>query len=177
MRHHSTRRRQAERVFDPDPEFVRNEAPTQPACLPMMAITQAVYAQATADLGSCDPEAAGILLGPQNAEPLATHWVLDQSGSSTGVSFTLDVESLNRELRHYRQCDLACVGIIHSHPRGITTPSLGDLDYLEELFFRPANEELDRLLFPIFCDGRLYPYIVWRRENRLDLTPAALLLV
>ena len=177
MHNQSPRRRPVENAVGFDFEFVRKEPAARPACLPPMVITQAVYAQATADLDSCEPEAAGILLGPQNAEPLATHWVLDRSGRSTGVSFTLNVESLNEVLRHHRQCDLTCVGIIHSHPRGMTTPSLGDLAYLEELFFGRANEELDRFLFPIFCDGRFYPYIVWRSDGRLVVTPAAMLFV
>ena len=177
MRNQSPRRRPAEDAFDLDFEFVRQEHVARAACLPPMAFTQAVYAQATADLNACEPEVAGILLGPQNAEPLATHWVLDRSGRSTGVSFTLNVESLNDVLRRFRQCDLTCVGIIHSHPRGMTTPSLGDLAYLEDLFFGPTNEELDRFLFPIFCDGRLYPYIVWRRQGRLVVTPSAMLFV
>lgn len=157
--------------------LARDPQSVQTACLPLLTLTQAVYQQAMYDLGAIPPEAAGILLGPQNAEPLATHWALDASGSSTGVSFTLDVAALNDVLRQYRQCELTCVGLIHSHPRGIVTPSLGDVAYLEDLFMRPTNETLDRFLFPIYCDGRLYPYIVWRRKAGLAVTPAALLLL
>jgi proteasome lid subunit RPN8/RPN11 len=142
-----------------------------------MMITQAVFEQVVRDLSSRPPEAAGLLFGPQNAEPLATHWVLDETGDATSVSFTLGVDALNGTLRKYRPCGLTCIGAGHSHPGGLVTPSMGDLAYLQNLFFQPVNADLDRFLFPIFCQGRLHPYIVWRDEERLAVTPAALMLV
>jgi proteasome lid subunit RPN8/RPN11 len=148
-----------------------------PARPPSMLLTQSVFANVVGSLGTRQPEAAGILLGPQDDEPLATHFVLDESGIATSASFTLDVETLNSVVRHYRQCELTCVGIVHSHPRGMTVPSAGDLEYLEQLFHCQANSQLNQFLFPIFCDGRFHPFMVWRRDERLVVTPASLVLV
>ena len=130
-----------------------------------------------ADLGSRPPEAAGILLGPEDDEPLVTHFVLDTTGTATSVSFSLDAEHLNEVLARFRQCELTCVGIVHSHPTGIHAPSHGDLMYVERVFGRGANRDASLFLFPIFCDGRLHPYILRRTGSLPRAVPAALVLI
>jgi proteasome lid subunit RPN8/RPN11 len=151
-----------------------DQARRRPAYLPPMLMTQSVYRRVMQRLGDLQPEAAGVLLGPQDDEPLATHFALDELGTSTAASFTLGTEFLNGVLQQHRVCDLTCVGIVHSHPAGCTTPSCGDLAYLRRLF---DAAELNQFLFPIYCAGRLYPFLVWRDEDELSLTPASLLLV
>jgi proteasome lid subunit RPN8/RPN11 len=140
-------------------------------------MTQGAYRQTMAALGSRSPEAAGILLGPKEDEPFATHFVLDTCGIATSVSFRLDVEHLNKVLARFRQCDLTCVGIVHSHPTGIQAPSHGDLEYVERVLGHEDNDETSVFLFPIFCDGRLHPYILCRTKSLPRIAPAALMLV
>ncbi len=157
------------------PSFSRRRA--QPAYLPLLKMTQGVYRQMVTELAARPPEAAGILLGPQEDEPFATHFVLDTRGTSTRVSFRLDVEHLNEVLTQFRQCDLTCVGIVHSHPTGMYAPSHGDLEYVKRVLGHEANCETSIFLFPIFCDGRLHPYVLCRTESLPRVAPAALVLV
>ena len=145
--------------------------------LPPLRMTQGVYLRILAQLGSRAPEAAGVLLGPSYDEPLATHFVLDAEGQATNVSFTLAAEFLNPVLQQYRQCDLACVGLAHSHPTGFDHPSHGDLEYLQTLFRRPANHGAGIFLFPIFSGGKLHPYIVRPTADLPEVMRAALVLV
>lgn len=154
-----------------------HERARQPAYLPLLPMTQAVYRTVMAELGSRPPEAAGILLGPDDAEPLVTHFVLDTVGVGTSVSFSLDAANLNEVLAHYRQCGLTCVGIAHSHPTGIHAPSHGDLMYVERVFGRGRNQDAQQFLFPIFSDDRLHPYILTRTDGLPRALPAALMLV
>lgn len=140
-------------------------------------MTHGVYEHVLRELGSRRPEAAGLLLGPRQDEPLATHFVLDTSGLATPMSFTLDAEFLNEVLERFRQCDMTCVGIVHSHPGGFNTPSHGDREYLLNLFGRSANQGLEVLLFPIFAGGRLHPYLVRPGCGLPEVEPAVLVLV
>lgn len=149
----------------------------RPAYLPLLKMTQGAYHQMMAALAERPPEAAGILLGPKDDEPLATHFVLDASGVATTVSFQLDVEHLNEILCQCRQFDLTCVGIVHSHPTGICGPSHGDLIYVERVLGHEANGNAGVFLFPIFCDGRLHPYILCRTDSLPQVAPAALVLI
>ncbi|MGD9648114.1 MAG: Mov34/MPN/PAD-1 family protein [Pirellulales bacterium] len=145
--------------------------------LPFLKMTQGVHQKILAQLGSRPPEAAGVLLGPSYDEPLATHFVLDAEGQATSVSFTLAAGFLNPLLQQYRQYDLACVGLAHSHPSGFDHPSHGDLEYLQILFRRPANHAAGIFLFPIFSGGKLHPFIVRPTADLPEVTPAALVLV
>jgi proteasome lid subunit RPN8/RPN11 len=150
---------------------------TRAASLPLLTMTQAVYRHTMHQLGSRPPEAAGILLGPEDAESLVTHFVLDTVGIGTSVSFSLDAANLNDVLAHYRQCRLTCVGIAHSHPAGIHAPSHGDLMYVERVFGCSSNREAKQFVFPIFSDDRLYPFVLARTGGLPQALPAALVLV
>ncbi len=144
---------------------------------PFMKMTWGVHQKILAELGSRPPEAAGVLLGPTYDEPLATHFVLDAEGEATSVTFTLAAGFLNPVLRQHRLCDLACVGLAHSHPTGFDHPSHGDLEYLQTLFCRPANHAAGIFLFPIFSGGKLHPYIIRPTADLPEVMPAVLVLV
>lgn len=143
--------------------------------LHFLKMTQGAYQRVMTELGERRPEAAGVLLGPTDNEPLVTHFVLDSSGVGTYASFSLDAQFLNRVLAQYRGCGLTCVGIAHSHPTGVTSPSMGDRQYLAELFRQTGTEH--PFLFPVFCDHQLHPYLALPGSRIPEIVPAALVLV
>lgn len=143
--------------------------------LHLLKMTQGVYQRVMTELGERRPEAAGVLLGPTDNEPLVTHFVLDSSGVGTYASFSLDAQFLNRVLAQYRGCGLTCVGIAHSHPTGVTSPSMGDRQYLAEMFRQTGTEQ--PFLFPVFCDNQLHPYLALPSSRIPEIVPATLVLV
>lgn len=143
--------------------------------LSLMMMTQGAYRRIVSELDSLPPEAAGVLLGPADNEPLVTHFVLDTEGVATTISFAIDAEFLNRVLAQYRACHLTCVGIAHSHPIGVAAPSIGDREYLAELFRVTGTQQ--PFLFPVYCDGQLHPYLALPGQPLPTIVPAALVLV
>lgn len=104
------------------------------------------------------PEAAGILLGPVDDEPLVTRFIPDHIGRGSAVAFELHAPFLNHILQQLKPQGLTGKGLIHSHPTGVKCPSSGDLEYFRRLFARPGNAQATHLFVPIVCDGRLHPY-------------------
>lgn len=134
-----------------------------------MKITQAALRQTIEYLLSGEPELAGILLGPADDDLLITHFVPDHTGHSTPASFELGTVELNGVLKRMKPAGINCKGIAHSHPAGISSPSHGDLIYLQRVFDLPSNAEAAQFYMPIVCGGRLYPYVyaqgrVWRAD-------------
>lgn len=144
---------------------------------PVMRMTQSVYRLILDDLDESPfhGEHAGVLFGPEDEPDLVTYYLPDQTGQSTATSFTLDHYVLNLDIRRLKP-ELHCVGIVHSHPPGITRPSYGDLQYLAKLFGKPKNDDCDFILFPIVANGRLYPFIIDASDSCRVVT-ADLLLV
>lgn len=127
---------------------------------PSILLTQAVYSRLLTHLLRTPPEAGGALIGPRDSE-LVTHYV-PNAGERTDTSFTLDHETLNRQLAALREAGLDLKGIVHSHPAGVHSPSTGDRRYLERLLGNPKNQDATAFAFPIVCDGRLWPYVAVR---------------
>jgi proteasome lid subunit RPN8/RPN11 len=128
----------------------------------VMKISQSAYRETLDYLLARQPEAAGILLGPVQDDPLVTHFVPDSQGTGTAVSFQINATALNRTLKRVRPAGLNCKGLVHSHPAGIVQPSHGDLIYLQKLFVLPANAAAQQCFMPIVCDRRVYPYVYAR---------------
>lgn len=110
-------------------------------------------------LGSVEPEAGGMLLGPRGTS-IVTHYIPDLRGKATGASFTLDAKGLNQVLKNHLECGLDAKGLVHSHPSGIPRPSFGDLEYVARSFVNPKNRNVTEFFLPIFCDGQMFPYVV-----------------
>lgn len=147
--------------------------------LPVMKMTQGVHRSIHAYFGShpFQHEQAGLIIGPEEDQDLVTHFIDDPSGTATAASFTIDAKFLNSEIQRVRNAGLAAVGLIHSHPPGICRPSYGDLVFLDRLFSRPTNgADGQPLLFPIFCGGKIYPYLIDPRDVHNPI-PARLVLV
>jgi len=143
--------------------------------VPVVRLTQAVYARIMKVHAEVPPEAGGIILGPEGSD-LVTTFHRDENGFGTSVTFTLDAKGLNAKLRVYKDAGLEMMGVVHSHPRGVKTPSPADLDYAAKLLTNPKNEGTEELLMPIYCSGILYPYVI-RRDNPRSCLQAQLILV
>ena len=144
----------------------------QPQIYLMKCVWSAYHAM-TEHLSSREPEAAGILLGPVGESNLVTHFFPDKNGTSTPVSFQLDIKEMNRRLKIAKAADLTGVGIVHSHPKNVIQPSVGDLAYFQQLFALPKNDAAQPFFVPIFCGQTLYPYVYLGGE----IHPALLLLI
>jgi proteasome lid subunit RPN8/RPN11 len=127
-----------------------------------MKITQSAFGEILDYFRSRQPEAAGILLGPAQDDPLVTHFSPDEEGDGTAASFHVNAPGLNRVLKRVKPAGMNGKGIIHSHPGGICQPSAGDLAYMRRLFGLPANAAAQQCFLPIFCDRRVYPYVYAR---------------
>lgn len=144
---------------DNPPELV-----SWPALARPMKMLQTTYLDIVRHLGSVEPEAGGMLLGPKGSS-VVTHYIIDEKGKRTPTSFTLDAAGLNGVLKKGRQFSLDCKGLVHLHPSGCTVPSQGDLAYVRKSFANEKNKDLTEFLLPIFCDGVLFPYVVLPREK------------
>jgi len=146
-------------------------------CLPqpVMCMTQSCYWQIMEELTRREPEAGGLLLGPIDDE-LITHYIPDENAIATGASFTLDAPGLNRILRKFRECGMNGKGLVHSHPRGCTQPSGGDLAYVRKSLANEKNQTALKFMLPIVCGQRLYPYLI-QRDQTPEVVLAQLLLV
>lgn len=147
----------------------RSQYADDEAARPVMKMTQAAYSLVMSDLSSDRfyEEEGGILFGPSDTQDLVTHYVKDRHGRSSAASFTVDHKTLNKSIKHRKPASLSCIGIIHSHPHGITRPSGGDIAYLSQLFSDTRNQSgQPYFLFPIVCGRTLYPYVVDTRNPR-----------
>jgi proteasome lid subunit RPN8/RPN11 len=165
-----------------EPEMPEDAGPPPPPAPPAddeplplwgMKITQPAYRGTLTYLLGRPPEAAGILLGPADDDVLVTHFVPDESGRGTAVSFELNAAHLNRVLKRVRPAGLDCKGLVHSHPAGIPHPSSGDVAYFRKLFAVPANRTARHVFVPIVCGGRLFNFAFAHG----DVFPAELTLV
>jgi proteasome lid subunit RPN8/RPN11 len=127
-----------------------------------MKVAQSAFREIVEYFRSRQPEAAGILLGPVQDDVLVTHFIPDEEGDGTAVSFHLNAPSLNRVVKRVRPAGINVKGFIHSHPGGLTQPSSGDLAYMQRLFGLPANAEAQQCFLPIVCGGRVYAYVYAR---------------
>lgn len=145
---------------------------------PVIKMEQTVYLKLMRELGGrpFEHERAGILFGPHDRDDVVTDFVPDRTGSFSATSFTLDHVTLNQTIRRNSDAGISCNGIVHSHPPGIAVPSGGDVAYLRSLFSTRMNAETTRFLFPIVCNGRLYPYVVDGRDVCRILTAELVLI-
>ena len=136
----------------------------------LMKISQSAYREMLDYFGSRNPEAAGLLLGPVEDDLLVTHFLADEGGEGTAVSFHINAPGLNRILKRVKPARINCKGIAHTHPGGILQPSEGDMIYVKTLLGLPANADAQQCFLPIVCDRRVYPYVYARgRLWRADL--------
>lgn len=133
--------------------------------VPVIQISSPAYFALMEYLTARSPEAAGILVGPKDHH-VVTHFVPDDTGDASPVSFTLGHLRLNELLATFLPAGLDAKGIVHSHPSGCTNLSVGDVLYAERCFNLPKNKSLERLLLPLVVGNRFYPYVIFRDDPR-----------
>jgi len=140
-----------------------------------MVFVQEAYDEIIRTVGALPAESGGILLG--NREDFVVQkFVFDSSGSTGPVSYDPDVKFLNQVVKkEYEENNLALLGFIHSHPRGISRLSgdmgngIGDIGYIKTIF--SAMPDLNHFLVPIVhptADGgelTMFTYMAERGEE------------
>jgi ThiF family len=104
-------------------------------------------------VGSLLPETGGILLGSRD-DFTVRKFVHDPTGRRTAGGYDPDITFINRVVKEeWERNQLALLGFIHSHPRGIERLSgdwgngIGDLGYLRRIF--DSMPKLNKFLVPI----------------------------
>ncbi len=124
-------------------------------------ITAEVYKQISDTIGRRKPEQGGIL-GSSDGKHI-DHYYFDESADRTAASYTMNTKALNEVIHRWNDNGVQLVGIIHSHPQGVITPSYGDKETAKHIietinvqgkFFTPIVQVSPKLNGEI----KIYPY-------------------
>lgn len=124
-----------------------------------MYFTDEVLYQILTEIGGKEAEQGGILLGPKGTD-VVTMFGFDERGSTSAVTYSPDVDTINELMELCYNMDLELKGFVHSHP-GLETPSYGDVRYAQNIF--AANPGLKELYLPIL------PYVPIDPEEDFEL--------
>ncbi|MDR2252527.1 MAG: ThiF family adenylyltransferase [Bifidobacteriaceae bacterium] len=112
-----------------------------------LTMTRPVHEAIGRSIGRLRAE-TGAVLGGNRKLGLITHVHLDRSAAVTSVTYTPDVQVINRLLREeWDPQGIDFMGFVHSHPGAATSPSGGDRVYAERIL--AAVPKLDRMAMPI----------------------------
>jgi len=111
-----------------------------------MLITDLALAEIRTHIASHEPERGGALYGPKN-QNIVTHFEYDLDGETSAVSYLPSRTLINNVKTVEIETGLKLKGIVHSHPRGYTRPSQGDIQTIQS-FFR-LNPHLSKIELPI----------------------------
>ncbi len=130
-------------------------------------IVEAARNEIITKLSAAPPEDGLALFGLKTSDRIITHAIHDPDAEKTPVSFKPRAEAHNQWLKRLNAVfaevgvdGLDFKGIVHSHPPGINFPSYGDLEFVKATLSRSKNIGATNFFMPIFCRGRLYPYVV-----------------
>ena len=123
--------------------------------------TSEVYEEIRRTIGCRKPEQGGIL-GSSDGRHI-DYYYFDGSAERCAGSYTMNVKVLNSIIREWNDNDIQLIGVIHSHPQGVTRPSHGDMltakhiiesINVEGRFFTPIVQVSPKLN----GDIKIYPY-------------------
>jgi len=89
-----------------------------------MRILRKVYDEIARTIGSRRPEEGGMLLTSDGGLTI-TKFIFDDKGSRSGSTYTPNIAFLNEHIKKQNNKGYYFVGIVHSHPNGFTTLSMG----------------------------------------------------
>lgn len=89
-----------------------------------MKILRSVYEHIRTTIGARRPEEGGMLLTNDGGITI-TQFIEDSHGSCSGTIYSPNVDFLNKEIKNSRNKGTYFVGIVHSHPYGVTGLSMG----------------------------------------------------
>lgn len=129
-------------------------------------------------IASQKAESGGALFGSED-DYIVRKFIPDRNAITTGSTYSIDADYLNRWIKKLWDKErLSLIGIIHSHPKGVSTLSGPDLSYFRNLL---DNMERQKFLAPIVHtvpDGgfKLYPYILnangtQTKEAQIEIVP------
>ena len=110
-------------------------------------ITDGVISALHEHIAAHGPERGGALFGPRSSDTWISHFVYDQEGKTTGISYTPSTWLVKAVPELERDTGLAFRGIVHSHPAGFARPSLVDLQAARQ--FLQLNPTLKKMHLPI----------------------------
>ena len=123
--------------------------------------TAEVYDEICKTIGSRRPEYGG-LLGSSDGEHI-DHYYFDATSKRSAGVYMMDIPACNKVIHEWNDNGVELVGVIHSHPHGVTRPSHGDLlmakNIIESInvhgkFFTPIVQVSSKLNGEI----KIYPY-------------------
>lgn len=94
--------------------------------------TTEVYEEICRTIGTRRPESGGIL-GSSDGGRTIDYYYFDSTASTSGATYQPDTEAINTVIKSWNQMDISFVGVIHSHPWGCNTPSVGDYIYASNI--------------------------------------------
>lgn len=110
-------------------------------------VDEGVMDRLIATVGTQEPE-AGMVLGSSDGGCTVDTCYFDETGSVSASTYSPDVDTINTVvLPAWNEAGVRMVGFAHSHPRGCTRPSGGDLAYAHSLL--SALPQLKKLAIPI----------------------------
>lgn len=123
--------------------------------------TAEVYDEICKTIGHRRPEYGG-LLGSSDGVHI-DHYYFDATSERSADVYMMDIPACNKVIHEWNDNDIELVGVIHSHPNGVTRPSHGDLltakNIIESInvhgkFFTPIVQVSPKLNGEI----TIYPY-------------------
>jgi len=146
-----------------DPKTLRLPKIAPDACLlKNMTMPKSVYAKIKNSIGKQRAETGGMLLGDVTNYHIVD-FVFDEQSDNTGVSYQPNTQFLNAVLDQHAS---EFIGIVHSHPKGVTSLSMQDLRAAWSNMTAPGNPLLTAYLMPLIQTSpdtgkfELIPYIV-----------------
>jgi len=125
-----------------------------------MKITNDAYCPMLNYIGSRPAESGGALFGYEN-DYVIRRFVPDEHAITTGSSYTMDTDFLNRMIKKlHTEEGLSLLGIVHSHPKGHKHLSPPDRKYFTDLLsYMPRKRFYTPIVFAI-PDGEInvFPY-------------------
>lgn len=114
--------------------------------LRVVQVASSVVEQIRGTIGSLPAEHGGML-GRIEGEGAVQVFHYDSLGARGVAEYSPDTRTINALLKRWNEAGVRLAGFVHSHPRGIRAPSLGDEEYATRIL--DAVEDLDELLLPI----------------------------
>ena len=130
-----------------------------------MRITEEAFCDIVTHIGGRPAETGGALFA--NETGVIQKFIYDRNAKVTGVTYTIDHQFINLEMKRLRAENLYLCGILHSHPGSFSELSTPDRQYFHELLTTKLKR--DFFFAPIVhaCqDGfKLFPYILDSKGN------------
>jgi proteasome lid subunit RPN8/RPN11 len=135
---------------------------------PVVWMRRHVRCQIMCSIGGRRPESGGILLGPVGGNDI-TAFYFDGTARRSGGAYSPDHLTLRQKMRdEWLPAGLDMKGFVHSHPRGYTRLSDGDMQYIGRLL--AVNPDMTLFAAPIVFPDEflLRPFVVLAEQPSIQ---------